>query len=399
MITDTRSRNCPRRAGTRRRTRPLASPKGGTIEPRGDRPRSTGATSSTGCPTTGSPSCAGRRPSTGTPRRRRPGAASGPSPATTTACRSTATGSTSPRPGAASLFHDMDEDQLAQQQLMMVNMDPTMHTRYRRLVNKGFTPRMVRDLEAEIVGVRRRHHRRRVRAGHGRLRRGDLGRAATAGHRRAARRAPGGPPHGLRLVQPHDRLRRPRVPDRRRRRRARRPWSCSPTPRSWPPSSASSPTQDLVSGPARRRGRRREAEPARARPLLPPPGRGRQRDHPEPDVGRHGGLLRPPRPVGAAARADRSLLPAAVEEMLRYVTPVMHFRRTGHRRRGARRPEDRGGRQGRVLAHLGQPGRDRSSTDPDTFDITRIAQQPHGLRRWRARTSASAPTWPAWRSG
>ena len=46
----------------------------------------------------------------------------------------------------------MDDDQLAQQQLMMVNMDPTMHTRYRRLVNKGFTPKMVRDLEEQIVG-------------------------------------------------------------------------------------------------------------------------------------------------------------------------------------------------------------------------------------------------------
>ena len=51
-----------------------------------------------------------------------------------------------------SLFHEMDDDQLAQQQLMMVNMDPTMHTRYRRLVNKGFTPKMVRDLEQTIVG-------------------------------------------------------------------------------------------------------------------------------------------------------------------------------------------------------------------------------------------------------
>ncbi len=51
-----------------------------------------------------------------------------------------------------SLFPDMDDDQLAQQQLMMVNMDPTMHTRYRRLVNKGFTPKMVRDLEEQIVG-------------------------------------------------------------------------------------------------------------------------------------------------------------------------------------------------------------------------------------------------------
>src|ERR1700735_4363939 len=51
-----------------------------------------------------------------------------------------------------SLFAEMDDDQLAQQQLMMLNMDPTMHTRYRRLVNKGFTPKMVRDLERQIVG-------------------------------------------------------------------------------------------------------------------------------------------------------------------------------------------------------------------------------------------------------
>ncbi len=45
---------------------------------------------------------------------------------------------------------DMPEDQLEQQRLMMLNMDPPLHTRYRRLVNKGFTPRMVRDLEASI---------------------------------------------------------------------------------------------------------------------------------------------------------------------------------------------------------------------------------------------------------
>jgi cholest-4-en-3-one 26-monooxygenase len=36
---------------------------------------------------------------------------------------------------------------------MMLNMDPPLHTRYRRLVNKGFTPRMVRDLEQSIHRV------------------------------------------------------------------------------------------------------------------------------------------------------------------------------------------------------------------------------------------------------
>ncbi len=52
---------------------------------------------------------------------------------------------------AATLFHDFDEEVLAQQRMMMLNMDPPMHTRYRRLVNKGFTPRMIRDLEAKVV--------------------------------------------------------------------------------------------------------------------------------------------------------------------------------------------------------------------------------------------------------
>ena len=52
----------------------------------------------------------------------------------------------------SALFGDMDGDALAQQQLMMLNMDPTMHTRYRRLVNKGFTPKLVRDLEQQIRG-------------------------------------------------------------------------------------------------------------------------------------------------------------------------------------------------------------------------------------------------------
>ena len=45
---------------------------------------------------------------------------------------------------------ELGADEIAQQSLMMLNMDPPLHTRYRRLVNKGFTPRMVRDLEASI---------------------------------------------------------------------------------------------------------------------------------------------------------------------------------------------------------------------------------------------------------
>ncbi|MGA2209785.1 MAG: cytochrome P450 [Acidimicrobiales bacterium] len=49
------------------------------------------------------------------------------------------------------LMMNWDDEILAQQRLMMLNMDPPMHTRYRRLVNKGFTPRMVHELEDRIV--------------------------------------------------------------------------------------------------------------------------------------------------------------------------------------------------------------------------------------------------------
>jgi cholest-4-en-3-one 26-monooxygenase len=50
-----------------------------------------------------------------------------------------------------SLMMNWEGEILDQQRLMMLNMDPPMHTRYRRLVNKGFTPRMVNELEATIT--------------------------------------------------------------------------------------------------------------------------------------------------------------------------------------------------------------------------------------------------------
>jgi cholest-4-en-3-one 26-monooxygenase len=50
----------------------------------------------------------------------------------------------------ATYIWDLPEDQLDQQQLIMLNMDPPLHTRYRRLVNKGFTPRMVGQLHDRI---------------------------------------------------------------------------------------------------------------------------------------------------------------------------------------------------------------------------------------------------------
>src|SRR3954451_24426332 len=53
--------------------------------------------------------------------------------------------------GAVFLW-DMPEDALEQQRLLMLNMDPPLHTRYRLLINKGFTPRMVSALEDTMRG-------------------------------------------------------------------------------------------------------------------------------------------------------------------------------------------------------------------------------------------------------
>lgn len=50
----------------------------------------------------------------------------------------------------ATYIWELPEEALAQQQLVMLNMDPPLHTRYRRLVNKGFTPRMVSQLHDRI---------------------------------------------------------------------------------------------------------------------------------------------------------------------------------------------------------------------------------------------------------
>ncbi|MDX8055802.1 cytochrome P450 [Lentzea sp. BCCO 10_0798] len=69
-------------------------------------------------------------------------------------------------------------------------------------------------------------------------------------------------------------------------------------------------------------------------------------------------------------RADRSLLPVAVEEMLRWWTPVMHFRRTCVRDTSLAGQEIRAG--DKVVVWFSSANRDeRVFTEPDRFDVGR----------------------------
>ena len=210
----------------------------------------------------------------------------------------------------ATFIWELEEELLEQQQLMMLNMDPPLHTRYRRLVNKGFTPRMVAQLHdrihlaadriidnviergtaefvtdisaelplvviAELLGVPN-EDRHKMFDWSNRM----IGSQDPEYQTAAAQdtRQTGGLDGALRLclraVQP-EAGRSPRRPDERA----------------------------LRGGDGGR-----EALRARARALLPAPDRGRKRNHPEPDLRCHGGVLRQSRPVGAPAR-DRRCCP------------------------------------------------------------------------------------------
>jgi cholest-4-en-3-one 26-monooxygenase len=54
------------------------------------------------------------------------------------------------------LHESMSDEQLEQQRMMMLMMDPPKHTKLRLLVNKGFTPRMIGSLHDDIRSITRK---------------------------------------------------------------------------------------------------------------------------------------------------------------------------------------------------------------------------------------------------
>ena len=88
----------------------------------------------------------------------------------------------------------------------MLEMDPPKHARYRLLVNKGFTPRMIGLLEQALDSSHAESIVDEViEKGAVRLRRGHRRGAAAAGHRRDHGCAAGGPAKHVRVVEQDDR--------------------------------------------------------------------------------------------------------------------------------------------------------------------------------------------------
>ena len=152
----------------------------------------------------------------------------------------------------------------------MLDLDPPEHTRLRQLVNRGFTPKVIRSMDGHFPDVSRQDHRRSSRQRQLRLRHRDRCRAAADRDRRAVRCAQRRSAQGPVQVVEHDgRLRTTRS-------------THDPAP-TWPPAAMTElymyanelaaarkiePKQDIITTAARSR-RRSAAHRARVRYVRP----------------------------------------------------------------------------------------------------------------------------------
>ena len=238
----------------------------------------------------------------------------------------------------------------------MMHTDPPQHTRYRRLVQPGFKPSMVRLMEAGVTAkatgaLGSDPGRRRVRR-----RAGPLHPVPPPGDLRAARGGRVAVATVLRLV----RGRHPR-----RGRADRGAADGAPDRNVGVPDRRGRGTAEGAGGrprvgPGQRRircgERRRGADRGRAGHVLDPAAGGGERDHPQPDLGWARGAGRESRamgrPAGGSVPHSRRRRRAAA---LDHARDLLHAHGDGRhhhpwRRSGRRRP-------GPVGLRLGQPGR------------------------------------------
>ncbi len=228
----------------------------------------------------------------------------------------------------------------------MLEYDPPEHTRLppARVASRSAGREVYAYEDAIRVLARDGGRRGARRATHVRLRRPRRQAAADADARSSARRARRRRPVARRAGRRAARQHRPRVHrhpvglSRHRRVPAHpvplagRRSSCIATPSEQAAQRRADPTDDVITQLLGTDDRRRAAHRARVQELLHAAGGRRERHHPLHDGGRHQGADR-----AAATRSpqlrdciasDRRVVAPAVEEILRWTTVTMHFRRT-----------------------------------------------------------------------
>ena len=284
-------------------------------------------------------------------------------------------------------FHELND-------VGMLDLEPPDHTRLRRLVLKAFTPRTVEAMRARIQAIvdgliddvrgrrRDRPHRRLRRA------------AAGHRHRRAARDPGRRPPPAPAVV---GRL----LPDVRARPARRIGTQGRPGERA-------SSARTCATCSAERR------KPARRRPDQRPGRGGRRRRHADRDGAdrrpacccstpatrrRSNGagngwwtLFRHPDAL-ARLRAEPALMPTAIEELLRYDTPLSLFERWVLEPVEVARRRDPARRGGRDAVRVGQPRPGGLRPVPTTS--TSRATRTRTCRSGPASTTASVRRWPS----
>ena len=243
---------------------------------------------------------------------------------------------------------EMTRENVELQRSVMLNMDAPHHTRLRKIISRGFTPRAIGRLEEELALARQNIAKTAAAEGSGDFVEQVSLRAAAAGHRRSARCSAGRPRQAVPLVQRDDRRRGPRV----RRRRSGAVVDGTHHVRDGDGRRAEQePDRGHRHGADRGRHRRREALRRRIRLLRDHARRRGQRDHPQLDHSRNDRVLAEPRTVGA-------LQEGAALDHGRRDHPLGHpgFGVPAHRPRGrrARRRDDQEGSAGRDVVPVGQ---------------------------------------------
>ena len=249
---------------------------------------------------------------------------------------------------------------------MMISMDDPEHQRRRSLVNRGFTPRRIGELEDTVAALCRRIVDRVIEAGACDAVWDIAAPAAPAGDRRAPRLRGGALRRPAPLVRRHDPGHHPGSAGRGRRRRpagdARLPGAAAGGHRRPAGRAPRRPHQHPLCRRDRRRAPRRRVD----RPGDAAAADRRRRDVPPRDHGRPAGPPRAPRPAGGVGRGPGPAARSRGGAAALGVADQEHGPHGDDRSRTAGPAAPRG-RPGHALLPVGQPGRRRCSTGPTNW--------------------------------